>query len=593
MKALIKVGYACNDHCSFCHTFDVRHIDDSEEGIMRKIHRAAELGHSMVVLSGGEPTMRPELVRWAQRTAALGMDFGLVTNGRMLSYSKLLDKLLGYRLRYVYLSLHGGDAKVHDANVRSDAFEQTFGGLRNCSGKGLDLTANCVVTRVNVDKLRPVVDLVRPLEDVHLNFSMTEAKGGAMHLFQQVVPNLTHAAERVADAVQYGRDQGMGSRVSHGGFPLCLMPGMHEAYSDLKSHQFATMSEVWEDDFFPVDDRNKCQPEPCKGCGLAGPCPGIYNEYYKSFGADELRPVAAVRSNSFNYVAARDLIWEPGEACPVLTGGVTPYDIGRSIFVRTGNTMRLFETRTRDFSDAEIAAIKRDAEQVYVDLSSKDAPDDFARDLRKLTALEECRHCEAYDSCARCYRVDDQDVFTRDDQAIHELVASLGGDILDVGCGDGRYGDTLAPLVAAGKVRYLGVEPDEAAADRLREKWPWARIHVGGIEDFEVEPDSYDHILLLRSYNHIADPGTVIAGLVRGLRPGGTLLMADNEAFGLLRTVDHAERAEAGPARFEHFRNDGAAQATDIVANLPLELLARADVGPTTSNQWYLHYRRA
>ena len=27
MKALIKVGYGCNNHCTFCHTLDVRHVE--------------------------------------------------------------------------------------------------------------------------------------------------------------------------------------------------------------------------------------------------------------------------------------------------------------------------------------------------------------------------------------------------------------------------------------------------------------------------------------------------------------------------------------------------------------------------------------
>ena len=31
MKALIKVGYACNENCTFCHTADLRHIDDTVE----------------------------------------------------------------------------------------------------------------------------------------------------------------------------------------------------------------------------------------------------------------------------------------------------------------------------------------------------------------------------------------------------------------------------------------------------------------------------------------------------------------------------------------------------------------------------------
>ena len=68
-KALIKVGYACNEHCSFCHTLEVRHIQGSAAEVDQKIRRAAVLGHEMVVLSGGEPTIRPELVHWAGLTA--------------------------------------------------------------------------------------------------------------------------------------------------------------------------------------------------------------------------------------------------------------------------------------------------------------------------------------------------------------------------------------------------------------------------------------------------------------------------------------------------------------------------------------------
>ncbi len=59
MKALIKVGYGCNDHCTFCHTLDVRHIEGSTAEIDAQDRRARALGHSMVVLSGGEPTIRP------------------------------------------------------------------------------------------------------------------------------------------------------------------------------------------------------------------------------------------------------------------------------------------------------------------------------------------------------------------------------------------------------------------------------------------------------------------------------------------------------------------------------------------------------
>lgn len=592
MKALIKVGYGCNDHCTFCHTYDVRHIDDRADRVARKIARAAALGHSMVVFSGGEPTIRREIFSWASVANRLGLAVGLVTNGRMLSYAPFLARMLAHRLEYVYLSLHGGDARVHDANVRSEAFTETWGGLQNCSGRGLDLTANCVVTCVNVDHLRAVVDLVATLPDVRLNLSMTEPKGGAEHLFDHVVPNLSFAADRVADALGHARDIGIGDRVGHGGFPLCLMAGYETAYGDLKTHGFATMSEVWEDDFFPVDDRNKVHPPVCESCALRGPCPGLYRGYEARHGSRELRPVAGVRSNSFNYVEERTIAWPAGAPCPLLAGGTTPYDRGRSLLLRSGNSIRVYRTATRDFSDVEIERTKRLLEQVYVDVSDKTAPDNFATDLRKLAVLPECQTCLAYESCTRCYHAVDEDLFTRDDAALLAQLADLRGDVLDVGCGDARYGDVIATLVNAGLVRYQGVEPNADAAARLRRLWPWASVTESPVETLDLARASYDHVLVLRSYNHLRDPRGVIAALVNALRPGGTLLVADNVAFGLVRDRRQTQRAEAGPAVFEHYRNDGPEQVVDALAFLPLDLVRKSEVAATTSNQWYLQYRR-
>ena len=592
MKALIKVGYACNDHCTFCHTYDVRHIDDTAERVAAKIRRAAALGHTMVVFSGGEPTIRRELFSWAAFANKCGLAIGLVTNGRMLSHPPFLERLLSHRLEYVYLSLHGGDARVHDANVRSDAFAETWGGLRACSGRGLDLTANCVVTRANVDHLNAVVDLVATLPDVRLNFSMTEPKGAAVHLFDQVVTKVSYAAERVVAALRHAKAIGVGDRVGHGGFPLCLMSGVETAFGDLKTHGFATMTEVWEDDFFPVDDRNKVHVAACEGCGLRGPCPGLYRGYEERFGSSELRPVPKLRSNSFNYVEDRRFAWPVGAVCPLLDGGTAPYDPARTLLVRRGSEVHVYRTASRDFSDGEIELIKRRLEQVYVDVSDKAAPDDFAADLRKLALLPECSTCPVHDTCTRCYRVTDGDIFSRDDAALMALLADVRGDVLDVGCGDARYGDVLAPLVRDGLVRYRAVEPDAGAAVRARDRWPWAAVDDVPIEELALVGQSYDHVLMLRSYNHLRDPRHVLETLSGALRPGGTLLVADNVAFGLIRDTRQAARAEGGPAAFEHYRNDAAEHLVAAAAGLPLDLVCRADVGSGTSNQWFVQYRR-
>ena len=103
---------------------------------------------------------------------------------------------------------------------------------------------------------------------------------------------------------------------------------------------------------------------------------------------------------------------------------------------------------------------------------------------------------------------------------------------------------------------------------------------------------SYDHVLVLRSYNHFHDPERALGAIVRALRPGGTLTVVDNVAFGLVRSRAQAARAESGPAQFEHYRNDEAGRPEELARRCGLLPVERRDVGPATSNQWLLRLRR-
>jgi MoaA/NifB/PqqE/SkfB family radical SAM enzyme/SAM-dependent methyltransferase len=586
VKALIKVGYGCNENCTFCHTQDVRHIDAPASEVEAKIHRARALGHTMVVLSGGEATIRPELLRWAGLVAELGMDFGLVTNGLLLAYDDVVERLIERRLRYVYLSIHGGDARIHNRLVRSEAFEAAHRALRNLAGRGLDVMANCVVTQANLDHLRPLVDLIAALPDVPLKFSMVEPKGGAWHLFEQVVPRVEDAAAKVADAIAHGDRIAPGRRFLHGGFPLCLLPGLEDRYDDLKTHRYWTMIEVGEPDFFPIDDRNKIAPDdPCRDCRLRGPCPGLYRVYHERFGAGALRPVVGgPRSNAFDWVF-EEVVDAHGDDCPLRTGGVTPWDRGRHLFVRHDGRIGRFRADTRDFADDEIERIKHDAGQVYLDASRKPAPDDFPRDLVKLRRSALCDGCPEREPCTGMFEPVFEDVFTADDARVREKLRALEGDVLDVGCGNAPYADDL------GGPGYVGIDPDADAIASLRRRHPELDLRCATLDDLPADA-CFDHVLVLRSWNHLPDPDLAATRLAARVRPGGTLLVVDNVAFGLARTPAQTHRARTSRARFEHFRNDDAAAAHRRLAVTGLQLVDRMDIDPARSNQWLLHYRR-
>jgi SAM-dependent methyltransferase len=184
-----------------------------------------------------------------------------------------------------------------------------------------------------------------------------------------------------------------------------------------------------------------------------------------------------------------------------------------------------------------------------------------------------------------------EDVFTRDDERVRDTIATLEGDVLDVGCGEGPYEDVLAARAAAGAIRYVGLDPDAVRIEALRARRPWGTLRAGTAEAID-DVARFDHLLVLRSWNHLRDPERALAALIRAARPGATITIADNVAFGLARTPAQAQRAERSPrATFEHYRNDDAAEAERLARAAGLTILERRDVGPTTSNQWMLRVR--
>lgn len=277
--------------------------------------------------------------------------------------------------------------------------------------------------------------------------------------------------------------------------------------------------------------------------------------------------------------------------CPVRpTSFVWPR--GRVLFLRRGARVARFSSATRDFTDGELAVVAERG-QLYLDVSGKAALDDFPRDLVQLVPSLVCEGCPVRGRCAGMFDPSPGDVFSRDDAQVREIVASLRGVVLDLGCGEGPYADVLGPLVASGEVVYIGLDPDPERVGRLRARWPGARVYVAEAEAPPEVMPPVDHVLLLRSWNHLRNPVRVLETFAGLLRSGGTLTVVDNVVFGVVRARSAARLAEGSSAVFEHYRNDGASEAHAVVVRVApwLTLLQRRDVGPTTSNQWLLRYR--
>lgn len=586
-RALIRVGHQCNNRCLFCH-LGRRELPALQDSVVKqKIIRARTLGFTLVAVSGGEPTIRRELLGWAQIARALGLRFGLLSNGRMLAYEPFVNSLVGAGLAYAHVSLHSGSAQIHDRLVRAESFGQSLRGIELLADHPVELTVGCVVTAYNMSSLRSLVDVLAPLGSVRLKFAAVEPKGAALEQPAEFLPSLKAAANAVCDAIDYGLQHSHLS-FSHENFPLCLLPGHATIADGLRGHAFVAMSEADDSDFYPIEPEMRVYPEPCNDCGWRGRCPGLHAGYLHRQGHADLKAEVCARPNSFTYIPVRRLKWQPGVPCPIRQEGASPYHKARNLFTHQDGRLTLFETDTRDFSDQELHKCARELGQVYLDGCEKLAPDDFLRDLRCLRRSPSCSGCAEAERCPGIHVFGGSEPFDRDDNDLRDILAELRGTVLDVGCGSGRYLDTLALAAERGELTYRGIDPDHNKLDGLHRTWPWATVDGTRIEELPLAVNSYDNVLMIGSCNHIADLDAILSRLVMALRRGGTLLLVDDVPFGLLRTRAHAEKCRSSNAGFEHFRIEDSHALRRRLERLPVDVVRQRDVSPSSSNQWLI-----
>ena len=108
------------------------------------------------------------------------------------------------------------------------------------------------------------------------------------------------------------------------------------------------------------------------------------------------------------------------------------------------------------------------------------------------------------------------------------LLALLDADwtVGDLGCGNGRLTETLAPFVK----RVIGVDQSAAMLAAARKRLAGvenAEFRQGDVESLPVDDGELDVAVVFLVLHFAAEPAAVIAEAARVLRPGGRLLVVD------------------------------------------------------------------
>jgi len=157
-----NVTRACNLKCVHCYAkADNRKAEKElthDEGL-RLLDDLAQFGAPVVLFSGGEPLMRPDLADLARHAVKRGMRAVISTNGTLITQAKARE-LKSVGLSYVGVSLDGMEEVNDRFRGKQGAFKEAMAGIRNCQEAGLKVGLRFTMNRMNTAEIPRIFDLL-------------------------------------------------------------------------------------------------------------------------------------------------------------------------------------------------------------------------------------------------------------------------------------------------------------------------------------------------------------------------------------------------------------------------------------------------
>lgn len=153
----------CNLTCKHCYATSADKDFPGEldtQQVFDVMDDLKDFGVTVLILSGGEPLMRPDIFAISRRAKAQGFYVGLSTNGTLINQSSIRDIAdVGYD--YVGISIDG-TRETHDRFRRKQgAFDESLNGIRLCVAAGLKVGLRFTLTRDNAAELPDLLHLMQ------------------------------------------------------------------------------------------------------------------------------------------------------------------------------------------------------------------------------------------------------------------------------------------------------------------------------------------------------------------------------------------------------------------------------------------------
>jgi heme d1 biosynthesis radical SAM protein NirJ len=152
----------CNLTCKHCYSISAD-IDFKGELDTQEVYTVMDdlkaFGVPVLILSGGEPLLRPDIFAISKRARDMGFYVGLSTNGTLIDEGNI-EEIAAVGYDYVGISIDG-NKKTHDLFRRKQgAFDASMAGIRLCRDRDIKVGLRFTMTEDNATELPDMLQLM-------------------------------------------------------------------------------------------------------------------------------------------------------------------------------------------------------------------------------------------------------------------------------------------------------------------------------------------------------------------------------------------------------------------------------------------------
>jgi MoaA/NifB/PqqE/SkfB family radical SAM enzyme len=288
----VTVDFHCHSACRFCIVQEGMNLFKgvSLERFKQAVDdNGSKPRYRRVTFTGGEVSMEKKLIDYIRYAKEHGgfEHIRLQTNGRLMANRAYTQHLIDCGIDEFFVSIHGHDAALQDhISQRKGSFDEAMRGMAHIRELGAVLMTNTVLTTLNVDHLRDIVELVQPLQPQRMEFWNYLPMEDYADERDLLVP-MGRLGPALRSALQRAQDAGLPCVVKY--VPHCVLPGFSQVIDNSQPDV------VIVEGFYDVYPRFSCLWE--AKCDHAEVCLGLTHPHISKHGweLDVLAPQPRTR----------------------------------------------------------------------------------------------------------------------------------------------------------------------------------------------------------------------------------------------------------------------------------------------------------